>query len=318
MTAGQVRVTVVGAGDIGRGWAALCAAHGWPVRLFDNESRALTEAIQEASERAHGLLVLSQAKAEEVERGIQQLSPGRSLLHACEGADWIIECIREDLIAKQKLFEALESAAPKARAVTSSSSTLVPADISARCRRPDRCFVAHPLNPPELIPLVEILAGRETDGALLELAKGWLRALGRIPVTLKKPVRGNIANRIAAAVWREAIQLVLDGAIDVDDLDRAVSLGPGLGWAAAGPHLTYHLAAGNRGVSGFLQHLLAGFEDLWKDLASWDKLDSEQQHRLIVSVEKAYEGQIDVIRRARDRRLAVILQALERAKERPG
>lgn len=311
MAGGQVRVAVVGAGDIGRGWAALCASAGWMVSVYDQDARAQEEALVEIERRARGLLSLANADADSVDRGVTALAAGRSLLHACGDAEWIIESIPEDLRLKQKLHRALDSAAPKARIITSSSSTLSPADIAARTTRQNRILVAHPLNPPELIPLVELLPAPETDRTLVELLKGWLRALNRIPVVLKRQVRGNVVNRIAAAVWREAIQLVLDGVIEVDDLDRAVSLGPGLGWAAAGPHLTYHLAAGSRGVSGFLQQLLQSFEGLWADLADWDKLDHEREQRLVHAVERAYAGQIEQIRRARDRRLAAILQALE-------
>jgi 3-hydroxyacyl-CoA dehydrogenase len=311
MVAGQVRVAVVGLGDIGRGWAALCVAHGWPVAVYDHDARAQETGAEEVARRAQGLLALVGADAEAVDRGVGGLRQGRSLLQTCSDADWVIESIHEDLIAKQKTLEALESAAPKARAITSSSSTLHPEDLAARCRRQDRIVVANPQNPPELIPLVELLPGPATDRALLELLKGWLRALGRIPVTLKKPVRGNVAGRIAAAVWREAIQLVLDGAVDVDDLDRAVSVGPALGWAAAGPHLSYRLAAGKRGVAGYVQHLFRSFEDIWPDLASWDHLEPQQQQQIIAHIERAYDDGVDNIRSARDRRLAAILQALE-------
>ena len=314
MAAGQVRVAVVGLGDIGRGWAALCVAHGWQVAIYDHEGRAQDAALDEIQSRARGMLALVGADAEAVERGVTALRAGRSLLQTCAEAEWVIEAIHEDLIAKQKIFEALESAAPKARAVTSSSSTLQAADLAARCRRQDRVVVANPQNPPELIPLVELLPGPTTDRAMLELLKGWLRALGRIPVTLKKPVRGNVAGRIAAAVWREAIQLVLDGAIDVDDLDRAVSVGPALGWAAAGPHLTYRLAAGKRGVAGFIQQVLRAHEEIWPDLAHWNHLEPHQQQQLIGLVERAYHEHVDRIRAARDRRLAAILQALEMSK----
>ena len=153
----------------------------------------------------------------------------------------------EDLIHKQKLFEALESVAPHARAITSSSSGLDAKDRAARCRRPDRCLVAHALNPPELIPLVELVPSEYTDGALVEVLKGWLRALGRIPVTIKKPIPGRVAGRISAAVWREAI-------------------------------------------------------------------DQEQRHRLVHAVQRTYEGEIEQIRSARDRRLAAILRAMEEAR----
>lgn len=311
MADGRVRVAVVGAGDIGRGWAALCVANGWPVTLYDNESETLSHAMDDVGERAQHLVQLDHATVPDVEEGLGQLAAGRSLLQACQEAEWVIEAIHEDLIAKQKLFEGLESAALKARVITSSTSTLSAGDIVARCRRPDRVLVAHPMNPPELIPLVEVLVHRQTDGAIVEIFKGWLRALGRIPVTLRKPVRGNIANRIAAAVWRECIQLVLDDVIGVDDLDRAVSLGPGLAWAAAGPHLSYHLAAGSRGMRGFLQQLAHTFEEIWGDLASWEKLEPEQQQRLSHAIEKAYAENLEVIRKARDRRLAALLRVLD-------
>ncbi|NIM52151.1 MAG: 3-hydroxyacyl-CoA dehydrogenase [Gemmatimonadales bacterium] len=314
MTAGQVRVAVVGAGDVGRGWAAMCVAQGWPVSLFDTDAAALEHAQQEIATRATTLVALERADAAAAKAGIAQLTVGRSILHTCGDAQWVIEAGPEDIRTKQKMFEAIESVAGKARAVTSSSSGLKAADIAARCVRQERCFVAHPLNPPELIPLVELVPGPLTDHALIELVKGWLHALGRISVVIKKPVPGNVANRIAAAVWREAIDLVLEGVIDVDDLDRAVSVGPGLGWAAAGPHLTYHLAAGEQGVSGFLQHLLRTFETIWEDLPTWSKLELEQQRRLITLIERAYDGQVSVIRPARDRRLAAILRGLELAR----
>lgn len=314
MSETTVRVGIIGAGDIGRGWAALCAAAGWPVSLFDHEAQATQTAPAEIGARARHLVTLDRADYQEVERGLRSLNVARSLLQACSGAQWIIEAVPEDLITKQKLFEAIESVAPAARVVTSSATGLLVKDLAARCRRQDRIIVAHPLNPPELIPLVEIVPGAQTDATLVEVLKGWLRALNRIPVTIRKPVPGNIAGRMAAAVWREAIDLVLTGVIDVEDLDRAVSVGPALGWAAAGPHLTYHLAAGRRGLSGFLQHLLATFENLWSGLPSWSRLEPDQQRQLIVAIERAYQGQVEELRKARDRRLAGILRGLEQAR----
>ena len=314
MTGGQVQVAVVGMGEVGRGWAALCVAAGWPVAIYDNEARALHEAAAEIKHRAQALVALDQATQPAVEAGITALRAGRSLLQACGEAAWVIEAVREDLLAKQKVFEGIESVAGGARVITSSSSSLSAKDVAGRCMRQERCLIAHPLNPVELMPLVELAPSPYTDGALVELLKGWLRALGRIPVTINKQVPGNVANRIAAAVWREAIDLVLKGVIDVDDLDRAVSLGPALGWAAAGPHLTYHLEAGNKGLEGFLQQLLHNFEATWSDLATWSKLEPEQRHKLIYSIERTYEDTVEKLRPLRDRRLAGILRSLERTR----
>jgi 3-hydroxypropionate dehydrogenase (NADP+) len=314
MTGGQVQVAVVGMGEVGRGWAALCVAAGWPVAIYDNEARALHEAAAEIKHRAQALVALDQATQPAVEAGITALRAGRSLLQACGEAAWVIEAVREDLLAKQKVFEGIESVAGGARVITSSSSSLSAKDVAGRCMRQERCLIAHPLNPVELMPLVELAPSPYTDGALVELLKGWLRALGRIPVTINKQVPGNVANRIAAAVWREAIDLVLKGVIDVDDLDRAVSLGPALGWAAAGPHLTYHLEAGDKGLEGFLQQLLHDFETTWSDLATWSKLEPEQRHKLIYSIERTYEDTVEKLRPLRDRRLAGILRSLERTR----
>ncbi len=315
MSDSSVTVAVVGMGEIGRGWAALCVAAGWPVWVFDHEERSTQSAVAEIGERARRLVGLDRANYQDVEDGIRSLRVGRSLLHACGDAQWIIESVQEDLITKQKLFESFESVAPAARFVTSSTSTLLPKDIAARCRRPDRVVVAHPMNPPELIPLVELVPGPQAEVAQLEVLKGWLRALGRIPVTIRKPVPGNIAGRMEAAVWREAIDLVLNGVIDVDDLDRAVSVGPALAWAAAGPHLGYLLAAGKGNATGFLQQLIGLYEPLWAGLSTWSKLEPEKQKQIVSAIERTYHGQVEQIRMARDRRLAGILRGMEQARQ---
>jgi 3-hydroxyacyl-CoA dehydrogenase len=204
--------------------------------------------------------------------------------------------------------------APAGVLLTSSSSGLAPKDVFGMCRHADRCLVVHPLNPPELIPVVEVIAGPKSSAEARERADGYLRALGRMPVHVRKAVPGYVVGRIAAAVWRECIDLVLTGVVDVDDLDRAVSLGPALGWAVAGPHLTYHLSAGDQGVQIFLQRLLQSFESWWSNLATWHQLDPDQQRALTHAIERAYNVKIDELRAARDRRLGAILRALEQAR----
>jgi carnitine 3-dehydrogenase len=308
------KVAVIGAGDIGCGWAALCASAGWPVTVFDASARGLERAEQDVPRRTRALVALERATQGIVERGLLEFSQARSLLQAVKDADWVIEAIPEDVIAKQKLFDSIEQVAAPDALLSSSSSGLLPNDIFARCRRQDRCVVTHPLNPPELIPLVEVVPGTRTTAATVVRAQEYLRALGRIPILLKKPIPGYVVGRIAAAVWRQCIDLVLQGVIDVDELDRAVSLGPALGWAAAGPHLTYHLAAGDGGVTLFLQELLGSFEVWWGELATWQRLEPEQQRALIHSIERAYKDKIEELRGARDRRLGGLLRALEQAR----
>ena len=309
-----VKVGIVGAGAIGRGWAALCAAHGWPVTIFDTDVKAVEPAMAEIAGRVRALVALGRAPSDVAERGLSQLSAGRSLLMACRDAQWVIESTSEELAPKQRVFENIESLVAPGTIISSSSSGLAVSDIGAHCRDQSRVITIHPLNPPELIPLIEVVPGKFTAPATVEQACDWLRQLGRLPIALKKEVPGNVVGRIAAAVYRECIDLVLQDVVDVDDLDRAVSLGPSLGWAAAGPHLTYHLGAGEGGLSAFMQHLMQTFELWWDSLAQWKKLEPEQVRALTALVEKTYGNRLEQLREPRDRRLASILKALESAR----
>ena len=314
MTTLPRKVAVIGAGDIGCGWAALCASAGWPVSVFDASARGLERAATDVPRRSRALVALGRATSGIVERGLLEFHRARSLLQAVADADWVIEAVVEDMITKQKLFGAIEEVALPDALLTSSSSGLPPSELFARCRRQERAVVLHPLNPPELVPVVEVVKGTRTSPATVALAIDYLRELGRMPIVVNKPVAGYAVGRIAAAVWRESIDLVLKGVIDVEDLDRAVSLGPALGWAAAGPHLTYHLAAGTGGVTLFLQQLMASFENWWGDLASWQKLEPEAQRALVSRIERAYSEKLERLRAARDRRLSAILRAVELAR----
>jgi 3-hydroxyacyl-CoA dehydrogenase len=308
------KVAIIGAGDIGCGWAALCVTAGWPVTIFDTNARAIERASEQIPRRARALVVHDRATSGMVERGLLELRHARSLLQAVNEADWVIEAISEDLFAKQRLLGAIQDVAGPDALITSSSSGLSPHDIFGRMTSAHRTLVVHPLNPPELSPLVEVVPSPRTDPAAITRATDYLRALGRMPIVLKKVVPGYVVGRVAAAVWRECIDLVLQGVISVEDLDRAVSLGPALGWAAAGPHLTYHLGSGEGGVTLFLQQLLGSFESWWGELAKWQRLEPEQQRELCQAIEKAYSGKVEMLRGARDRRLSAILKALEQAR----
>ena len=309
-----IQVGIVGAGAIGRGWAALCAAHGWPVSIFDTDVRVADKAMAEIAGRVRALIALGRAQSAIAEQGLAQLKAGRSLLQACGGAAWVIESTSEELNAKQRVFENIESVSGPETIISSSSSGLAISDVGAHCRDQSRLITIHPLNPPELIPLIEVVPGKFTAPATVERACEWLHQLGRLPIALKKEVPGNVVGRISAAVYRECIDLVLQGVVDVDDLDRAVSLGPGLGWAAGGPHLTYHLGAGEAGLGAFMQHLMQTFELWWDSLAQWKKLEPEQVRALTAMVEKTYGNRLEQLREPRDRRLASILKALESAR----
>jgi ketoreductase RED1 len=225
-------------------------------------------------------------------------------------AGWIIECLPEDLNAKTKALQQTEQVARRKAVISSSSLGFTPTELSARLEHHDRLLVLHPMPPVELIPLVELVPGPETGAEVVDDIRFWLSLLGRAPIVLKRELPGSVAGRLMAALWRECIQLVLDGVLDVEDVDRAVALGPALGWAAGGPHLEHHLTAGEWSAELHLTQALAGYAEIWKSLASWSQLEPEAHQRFIRSVVRAYAQHSAELRSARDHRLVRILEAL--------
>lgn len=304
------RVAVVGTGEIGRGWAALAVAAGWQVTIYDADSETLSPAADAIGDRVVALLRYRRAEPAVAEAALNQMRIGRSLLQAVSDVDWVIEAVPEDLAVKQKVLQLSEQVARRAAILTSSSSGFSPSVLCTRLERQDRFCVAHPVQPMELTPLVEVVPGPRTDETVLADLRFWLSLMGRAPIVFKKEVPGNFADRLRAAVWRECIQLVLDGVLDVEDVDRAMSVGPALGWAAAGPHLDQELAAGAWGPDVFIPRTLGAYQEIWKALADWKQLPTEEQNRLVKLIDKAYTQFTPELRDARDQRLVRLLEAI--------
>jgi len=179
------------------------------------------------------------------------------------------ECVREELTLKREVFAAIGAAAPADALICTSSSGLSISDIQTAAAHPERCLAAHPYNPPHLVPLVELAPGALTSPEAMERASAFYTSVSKEPVTLTRDLPGYISNRLSAALWREAVDLVLRGVASVADVDRAVSNGPGLRWAAMGPHLLYDLGGGEDGIGGHLEHLAGVKEGMLRDLATW-------------------------------------------------
>ncbi|MEK6423866.1 MAG: 3-hydroxyacyl-CoA dehydrogenase NAD-binding domain-containing protein, partial [Burkholderia gladioli] len=153
--------------------------------------------------------------------------------------------------------------------IASSSSGLRMSDIQTACERhPERCLIAHPFNPPHLIPLVELAGGAATAAESIERAKRFYDGLGKVTIVLNKEMAGHVANRLAAALFREVYHLVGEGVVSVADADKAVSWGPGLRWGLMGQGLTYHLGGGDGGMAHFLDHLSGPITSWWDDLGT--------------------------------------------------
>ena len=141
--------------------------------------------------------------------------------------------------------------------IASSSSAISVTEMQSACAHPERVVLGHPFNPPHLVPLVELVAGAGTTERALGRAEHFYKRLGKTTIRLEKEVYGHIANRLQAAIFREAIHMLESGVASAEDIDRAVTDGPGLRWALMGPFLTYRLAGGDRGMQGFW--------DIWPD-----------------------------------------------------
>jgi 3-hydroxypropionate dehydrogenase (NADP+) len=311
-------VAVAGAGLTGASWAGLFAAAGLRARLYDVRAEALPLALQRATGAARFLEEHDLAHADAVARGLAALSATTDAAEAFAGASLVQECVREDLALKREVFALIDRlAAPDALICTSSSGLSISA-LQTAARRPQRCLAAHPYNPPHLVPLVELAPGALTAPEALERARDFYAAVGKEPVVLTRDVPGYVANRLSAALWREAVELVRRGIASVDDVDRAVREGPGLRWSVMGPHLLYDLGGGAQGIRGHLEHLAATKAGMLRDLATWTEFPSDSADVLAagLSVEKAGRG-FEELTGLRDELLAACLAARRRVEGQP-
>ncbi|MBA3444550.1 MAG: hypothetical protein H0T58_06830 [Gemmatimonadales bacterium] len=296
------KVAVVGMSEAGRGWATLVSAAGWPLTIYDPDAAVLQSSDEEiATRKRHSQGSGFPAITDEGDALPGDPRLGRSLLNAVTDADWIIDATIGDLLHRQRLLEQVEGVARMAAVLTCSAPGLSPTELCARLRRPSRLLVARGFDPVEHIPAVEVVPGPLTDRASLDLVRGWLRQLGRIPVVLRKEIPGNATGRLTAALWRECIRLVLDGVLEVRDVDALISSGLAARLAAAGPFQTAYLEAGERQTAQ-LSALLRALESRWEGDSGFQLASAEHQ-QLIRLIERAYDGEGDVLRGAREERL---------------
>ncbi|WID98590.1 3-hydroxyacyl-CoA dehydrogenase NAD-binding domain-containing protein [Bosea vestrisii] len=293
------RLAIVGAGLIGASWAALACAHGLPVSAYDPNPEAERRFLDHVERSRHQLAELGL-------EGTAEVSFSTDLERVLDGAGFVQENGPENEAVKRKLLAEIDALSAPEAIIASSTSALVRSAIVADCARPGRIVVAHPFNPPHLVPLVEIVGA---DTGIVARAAAFYRSLGRRPVVLNREMPGHIANRLASALYREAVHLVEQGVASVADIDAALCNGPGLRWALMGPHMTYHLGGGESGIAGYLAHLGPSQVRRWQSLGS-PSLDAEVQARIVTGVaEEAAGRSIAELEQRRDEGLLALLKA---------
>ncbi len=232
---------IVGAGLIGRAWAHVFARAGWRVKVWDpvEAQRAaaadlIVRSLHELG--AHGLVADPREAA-------LQLTIVETLEDALAQADYVQESGPERLDAKREIFQRLDDSAPADAVLASSTSAIVPSQFTSALAGRGRCIVAHPVNPPHLVPVVEVCGAPWTTAATLARAGDILRAVGQVPVEVKREIDGFILNRLQAALLSEAFRLVEEGYVSPQDLDHTIADGLGLRWAFMGPFETIELNA---------------------------------------------------------------------------
>jgi 3-hydroxyacyl-CoA dehydrogenase len=293
------RVAVIGFGTVGVGWTALFLANGHDVILHDPAWRDLAR-VEEA-------LASSLASLRELGRSLHGvLTLAGSAEEAVSLADFIQENAPERLDFKQDLLCRLDEASPEGAIIATSTSSLLLSDLTRNCRQPGRVIIGHPFNPPHIMPLVELFG---PDEAVVERATAFYRRLGMRPVRLRKEMQGHIANRLASALYQEAVYLVEQGVASVEEVDAALKDGPALRWGIMGAHLTYHLGGGKGGIRHYLEHLGPSQERRWRDLGR-PVLDDGLKAKLVEGVEDVAAGRsIEQLEAERDAALLVVLRA---------
>ena len=258
------RVACIGAGTIGASWAAYFLSRGLEVVVSDPAPGA-PDLLRRTIERAWPALQRLGA-APQADPTAWRFEPNP--VQAVEGADFVQESAPERYDVKKALLPKLDAVLPPEVVIASSSSGLLISRLSQGCVHAERCVIGHPFNPPHLVPLVEVVGGTTASRDAIDAALTFYRSVGKHPIEIRKEVPGHLANRLQAALWREAVHLVATGVASVADVDAAISEGPGLRWALMGPHATFHLAGGDGGMKHFLHHLLPAMQSWWEDLGA--------------------------------------------------
>ncbi|MDB5908867.1 MAG: 3-hydroxyacyl-CoA dehydrogenase [Massilia sp.] len=256
------RIAIVGTGVIGASWAAQYLARGFDVVATDpapNAEANMRKYVDDAWKVLTTIGVSSGAARE-------RLSFVPDMKAALSRADFVQENGPERPDFKAKLFADMDDATPPDSIIASSSSSLTMSVIQSKCKRPERCLIGHPFNPPHIIPLVEVVGGTKTSPAAIEQAMKFYASIGKKPIFLRKEFPGHAANRLQAALYREVLYLIEQGVLSVADADDVVSWGPGLRWGIMGPSLQFHIGGGAGGINHFMEHLFDAMSSLFKVL----------------------------------------------------
>jgi 3-hydroxyacyl-CoA dehydrogenase len=299
---------------MGRGIAQAFSQSGYEVWLADVREDILQHALKQVKANLSLLEEVHLLKPKESEKTIARIHTTLDPRQAVESVDYVTEAVTEDLATKRKIFNLLEASAPRDAVLASNTSGLSVTDISSKMRTSDRVIGTNWWNPPQIIPLVEIMTGKNTTGETLERTRRILTEIGKKPITILKPIPGFVGNRLQIALLREALSLLERGVASIEDIDTAVCFGPGFRYPILGPFRVCDFG----GLDVFY-HLS---EELFKDLDN-SSTPPAKLKRLVESGRMGvksgggfydYRNLQDDIVKDRDRKLLAISRAIHGGK----
>ena len=261
MGSAERQVAIVGAGLIGRAWAAIFARAGWNVRLSDPHIPTLEAAPRLIRDELHALA--RHGLADDPDAAAARISTAASLEQAVKDVEFVQENGPEQIEAKRSIFAQLDKLAAPQALLVSSTSAIVASRFTEKLPGRSRCLIGHPVNPPHLVPLVELCGAPWTSPEAMDRARTIYREIGQVPVTINREIDGFVLNRLQGALLAEAFRLVGEGYISTEDLDHTVKDGLGLRWSFLGPFETIELNA-----PGGIPDYCARYTGFYQELAS--------------------------------------------------
>ncbi|MDJ0388883.1 3-hydroxyacyl-CoA dehydrogenase [Roseomonas sp. E05] len=295
------KVGIVGAGLIGRAWGMIFARAGWDVALHDSVEGVAQSAVGLCAEGLRDLA--GEGLCDDPEGAAARIRAAASLAEAAEGASLVQENGPERLEVKIALFNALDTLAPEDAILASSSSAIRASTFTEGLKGRARCLVAHPVNPPHLIPLVELSGAEWTAPEVIERARAIYAGIGQVPVTVLKEIEGFVLNRLQGALLAEAFKLVSEGYVTPQDLDSTVKDGLGLRWSFMGPFETIELNAPG-GIPDYCARYTGFYKRLAAEPAGPEVYEAAAVGRILGQWQAADD--LPARMRWRDRRLAAL------------
>ncbi len=304
------QVTSIGGGPIGGGWTAHFLARGYDVTAYlhdPNELPAFRDVLDTAWTSLTDLGLAPGAS-------LDRLTVTHDLADAVAGADFIQESAPEVLDLKRALYRTLGDIVPADVVIGSSTSGLTMTDIQRDCATPGRCVIAHPFNPPYLLPLVEIVGGDQTDADAVTWAGAFFKAAGKEPLLMKKEIPGFVATRLQEALWREALHMVANGEATPEDIDIALMNGPAPRMVAQGQCMAFHVACGAGGMATNLDQFGPALKLPWTRLEA-PELTKELRDRMVDGCnDVAGDRHFTDMAAQRDREIVAVLKGLNGAR----